>query len=124
MKAYCEFLNYVEILYLCNMSKRDKIVNIIIRMANSKYPDSEIYLYGSQARGDAQALSDWDLLILLNSKKISFDIETKLMDEFYELELETGEIISPLIYSKNDWVKNHLFTPLYENIKNEGIKIK
>ena len=106
------------------MSKRDKIINMIVRMTNVKYPDSEIYLYGSQARGDAKSLSDWDLLILLNSKEVSFDLETKLMDEFYELELETGEIISPLIYSKTDWVKNHLFTPLYENIKNEGIKIK
>lgn len=106
------------------MSKRDKIIDKIIRMANAKYPDSEIYLYGSQARGDAKSLSDWDLLILLNSQKISFDLETKLMDEFYELELETGEIISPLIYSKTDWIRNHLFTTLYENIKNEGIKIK
>ena len=106
------------------MSKRDKIINMIIRMANVKYPDSEIYLYGSQARGESKSLSDWDLLILLNLKEVSFDLETKLMDEFYELELETGEIISPLIYSKTDWVKNHLFTPLYENIKNEGIKIK
>lgn len=46
------------------------------------------------------------------------------MDEFYELELETGEIISPLIYSKTDWDRNHSFTPLYENIQKEGIKIK
>ncbi len=106
------------------MSKRDKIIDKIIGMANAKYPDSEIYLYGSQARGDAKNLSDWDLLILLNSKKISFDLETELMDEFYELELETGEIMSPLIYSKTDWIRNHLFTTLYENIKNEGIKIK
>ncbi|MCD6090717.1 MAG: hypothetical protein J7J72_04395 [Bacteroidales bacterium] len=27
------------------------------------------------------------------------------MDAFYELELETGEVISPLIYSKKDLVK-------------------
>lgn len=106
------------------MSKRDNIINKIIRIANEKHPDSEIYLYGSQARGDAKNLSDWDLLILLNSKNVSFDIETKLMDEFYELELETGKIISPLIYSKSDWNKNHSFTPLYENIQKEGVKIK
>lgn len=106
------------------MSKRDKMINRIIRMANAKYPDSEIYLYGSQARGDAKSFSDWDLLILLNSKKVSFDLETKLMDELYELELETGEIISPLIYSKTDWDRKHSFTPFYENIMNEGIKIK
>lgn len=106
------------------MSKQDKIINKIIGIANAKYPESEIYLYGSHARGDAGSFSDWDLLILLNLTNISFDLETKLMDEFYELELETGEIISPLIYSKADWNSKHSFTPLYENIQKEGIKIK
>ena len=65
-------------------------------------PDSEVYLYGSQARGNAKKLSDWDLLILLNSANVSFDFETKFTDEFYKLKLKTGEIFSPLIYSKND----------------------
>ena len=48
-------------------------------------PDSEVYLYGSHARGNAKKLSDWDLLILLNTTGVSFDFETKFMDEFYEL---------------------------------------
>jgi len=46
------------------------------------------------------------------------------MDEFYELELETGEIISPLIYSKNDWNFYYSITPLFENNKREGVKLK
>ena len=87
-------------------------------------PDSEVYLYGSQARGNAKRLSDWDLLILLNSANVSFDFETKFMDEFYELELKTGEIFSPLIYSKKDWNSNYSITPLYENIQKEGIRLK
>jgi len=69
-------------------------------------------------------LSDWDLLILLNKKNISFDFETKFMDEFYEIELETGEIISPMIYAKNDWNEKHSITPLFENIQKEGVRIK
>jgi predicted nucleotidyltransferase len=83
-----------------------------------------MYLYGSQARDDAKILSDWDLLILLNSQRISFDFETKLMDDFYDIELETGEIISPLIYSKKDWNENHSITPLFKIIKKEGVRIK
>jgi len=96
----------------------------IIMVVDKNAPDSEVYLYGSQARGNAKKLSDWDLLILLNRTSISFDLETKFMDEFYDLELETGEVISPLIYSKSDWNNKYSITPLFENIKNEGIKLK
>jgi predicted nucleotidyltransferase len=106
------------------MIKSNKIINEIVRMANSKYPDSEIYLYGSQARGDSKKFSDWDLLILLNLQSIPFDLETKVMDDFYDVELETGAVISPLIYSKSDWNERHSLTPLYENIQKEGIRIK
>ncbi len=106
------------------MSPRNKILKMITDLALSKYPDAEIYLYGSQARGTAKKLSDWDLLILLNKKKISFEIETKLMDDFYELELETGEIFSPLVYSKTDWTQNHSLTALFQNIQKEGLRIK
>jgi len=106
------------------MSRKEQIIQKIIGVVNKNDPDSEIYLYGSRARGNAKKLSDWDLLILLNKKSISFDLETRFMDEFYEIELETGEIFSPLIYSKKDWIENHSITPLFENIKKEGIRIK
>ena len=106
------------------MNRKEIILKKIAELGFSKYPDSEIYLYGSQARGDSSKLSDWDLLILLNVTNISFESETRLMDEFYELELETGEIFSPLVYSKTDWSKNHSLTPLFENIQKEGIRIK
>lgn len=110
--------------YICSMINKEQILQNIIGIVNKNDPDSEIYLYGSHARGDAKKLSDWDLLILLNRQNISFDVETKYMDEFYELELETGEIISPLIYSKSDWILNHSITPLFENIQKEGVRIK
>lgn len=106
------------------MNKRNKILNRIIGVVYKTAPEAEVYLYGSQARGDAKRLSDWDILILLNSKSISFDLETKFMNEFYELELETGEIISPLVYTKIDWNERRSITPLYENIKKEGVRIR
>lgn len=105
------------------MNPRKVILSKILELSRNKYPDAEIYLYGSRARGDAKPLSDWDLLVLLNSKVIPFDIETKIMDEFYEIELATGEIISPLIYPKEEWNAKYRQTPLYENIKNESIRI-
>ena len=106
------------------MNKNDKIIFKIKEVVNRTAPDSDIILYGSRARGNSKIHSDWDLLILLNSQNISFDFETKFMDEFYEIEIETGEIISPLIYTKTDWNENHFATTLYENVLKDGIKIK
>ena len=106
------------------MKKRDLILKMIVDAVEQTAPNSEIYLYGSRARGTAKKISDWDLLILLNSQNLTFDFETRVMNDFYEIELETGEIISPMIYTKTDWNTNHQFTPLFANIKKEGVKLK
>ena len=106
------------------MNKRDKILNRIKGVVEKTAPGSDIYLYGSRARGDSSRLSDWDVLILLSTKNVSFALETKFMDAFYEVELETGEIISPMVYAKQDWDERHAITPLYENIKKEGVRIQ
>ncbi len=105
------------------MTKKEQILQLIIKVVEKNAPDSEVYLYGSQAIGNAKKTSDWDLLILLNSQSVSFEFETKFMDEFYDLELETGEVISPLIYTKRDWDSNYAVTPFFEIIKKEGIRL-
>ena len=43
------------------MNTRDVIISKILELSKEKYPDAEIYLYGSHARGDAKPFSDWDL---------------------------------------------------------------
>ena len=106
------------------MRKKDFIIKRIVDVVNKTEPNAEIYLYGSRAKGTAKKSSDWDFLILLNIQKVTFDFETRFMDNFYEIELETGEIISPLIYSKQDWISNHKATALFSNINREGIRVK
>lgn len=105
------------------MSDKEKMIEKIKETVLNTAPDSEVYLYGSQATGTNHSSSDWDLLVLLHQNKISFDFEIKFMDDFYELELLTGAVISPLIYSKEEWDKNHLYSSLFENIQKDGIRI-
>ena len=86
-------------------------------------PNAEVIIYGSRARGDSKILSDWDVLILLQSEKVTFATERELINLIYEIELDNNTVISPLIYSKSDWYINYKITPLFENVTREGIII-
>ena len=83
-------------------------------------PKAKVVLFGSRARGDAKKDSDWDLLILIDSLNIR-EAEDLFRDKIYDLELETGEIISMFVYNNKDWTSRHKITPLYKSIKKEGV---
>ncbi|HMO41247.1 MAG TPA: nucleotidyltransferase domain-containing protein [Saprospiraceae bacterium] len=82
---------------------------------------AEVILFGSRARGNYDADSDWDFLILL-SYPVDFDVEELIRNKLYEIELETGEIITSIIEEKSIWEKYER-TLIYKNIKEEGIVV-
>ena len=106
------------------MLLRRDFIKKIQHLTHQWTPQAEVFLFGSRARGSAKSTSDWDLLILLNANTVSFDTETKLMDVFYDLELETGQVISPLIYTKEQWSQQRINTPLFHYIENEGVRLQ
>lgn len=65
-------------------------------------PSAEVILFGSRARGDSKIDSDWDLLILLNIE-VDEELKYQIWELLYDLELETDQVISSLVFSKKDW---------------------
>lgn len=102
-----------------NAAIRQKIKDTILK-ENS---DANIILYGSRARGTELQGSDWDILVLLNKPAVSFKDEQKIRHKLFEIELETGESISTFVYSQRDWDTRLSVTPLFSNVKREGIYI-
>jgi uncharacterized protein len=99
------------------------ILNIITSAIHEQDSSAQAFLFGSRARGDNKPDSDWDILILINNQIVTNDIENKFRDVLYNIELESGQIISTFIYSKSFWQKNLRFSPLYKSVKKEGIKL-
>jgi len=99
------------------------IIDRIKKTIHDKDPYAEAYLFGSKARGDSKPDSDWDILILVDDVKVTNEIEDKFRDELYDIELESGQVISTLIYPKDYWQKTLIYSPLYKNVNREGIKL-
>jgi predicted nucleotidyltransferase len=83
---------------------------------------AQVIVFGSRARGDARRESDWDILILTDYP-VSTDIERSFRNNLFDLEIETGEVFSTFVYQKKDWDTRHKVTPLYRNIKKEGVRL-
>jgi predicted nucleotidyltransferase len=101
---------------------QSQIRSLIREYVNSVDSKAEVILYGSRARGDERADSDWDILILTDYP-VDLATEEKFRDKLYDLELEIDEPLSVFIYSKNEWKRRQRITPFYRNVNKEGIAL-
>lgn len=86
-------------------------------------PDSEVILFGSRARGEGDQHSDYDLLVLID-KAADISIKERLVSEIYPLELKSEQMISLVVYNKQQWNSPPYKTmPLHLNIDREGVVI-
>ncbi|MHB9129208.1 MAG: nucleotidyltransferase domain-containing protein [Candidatus Humimicrobiaceae bacterium] len=88
-----------------------------------KYPEVEIILYGSKARGDSDEESDIDLLILVESL-INTKLEEEIFHISYQIELKFEVIFGEIVENKDFWnMPLAKLMPLHLNIDKEGVPL-
>ncbi len=105
------------------MPTDEKTILRIRDIAKATIPSgSKAILYGSRARGDAHADSDWDILILLDKARLEQSDYDNISYPFVLLGCDLGAEINPILYTKKEW-DSYSFTPFYENVNRDGIAI-
>jgi len=96
--------------------------NIIAKMSQSlknKFNDFKgIYFYGSRARGDAGAKSDYDIVIVFE-REINWEFENEILNIIYDFLLDYDIIIDCKVYSEKEISESA--TPLRQNVMKEGL---
>lgn len=99
------------------------IIRGIKQVAKKYLPQgADALLFGSRARGDAREDSDWDILILIDSEKVTNEDFDRFAYPFVSFGWAAGAQINPLIYSYSDWQKRSS-TPFYKNVQKEGLSL-
>lgn len=105
------------------MVERYSIISAIRNVAKDSMPQGgRMLLFGSQARGDANDSSDWDILILLDKDKIKNADFDAVAYPIVELGWRLGIEINPILYTYADWERRS-FTPFYKNVQKDKIEL-
>ena len=79
-------------------------------------------LFGSRARGDADEFSDLD--IFMEFETVDRDLKSKVKDAAWEMTLETGIVVTTLLFSRHEIEDSPLrSSPIVRVIMEEGVPV-
>ena len=85
--------------------QQEEVIGRIKAFAQRVLPEgSSLWLYGSRARGDAHADSDYDLLLLLDTDRISDEDYERYVYNLFLERLDWGAEINTHAYPRHRWV--------------------
>lgn len=126
---FCCYSDRDMIKYQCIKNKY-RIHNIIYQFSQQLKDIMEskltkVIVYGSYARGDYNSSSDVDVMILIKMSDNEIKkIENQVYDLAFDIEMDTGVDISPIIKNEEQYEYWLDTLPFYKNIHEEASGIK
>lgn len=101
---------------------RDSVVQAA-RSLKAQLPVSAVILFGSKARGQGDAYSDLDILVVL-SGPVTPGARDAVSDKLAEINLQNDVVLSSVVVSEADWTDGLLrYMPLHAEVQRDGCEV-
>ena len=114
----------MKTLQTINLAKSERsAIEAAAKHLKENYPVENIILFGSKAKGQSDAYSDIDLLVVV-SRNLHWREEKAIVNALFDIGVEYDVIFSPLFASSEEW-RGGIFTefPIYQEIIRDGATV-
>ena len=111
---------------MCNKIVLDEITAQVALEARRQLGDKldSVILYGSYARGDYDAESDIDIMVLADIPATElWQVNTSLISSLRWINLEYDVLVSLFVKDSSTFYKFLRVEPFYQNIQRDGVRI-
>lgn len=102
--------------------KTDKITKLLAAALKKNLGNhiKNVILFGSRARGDYYPQSDYDVIVLVDSK--TKEIKNQIREIVLQIDWDYDVFISVFVYEKTRFDEDK-YEPLFMNIRKEGVLV-
>ena len=112
---------------MCTRQEINAIITELCAGLRPLFPQGsmEAILFGSYARGEADADSDIDVMVLVDSSRQDISKKTwEISSVAAALLLDRGVMVSPIVENRRYFQDNMGLFPFYQNIVREGVRYR
>jgi predicted nucleotidyltransferase len=106
------------------LDDRERVaIRAAARLLRERFSALQVVLFGSRARGEGDAESDLDLLVL-TARPLDWRERQALVDALFEIELAHEVVLSPLVVMRDAWQHGpYTVLPIHAEVERDGVTV-